>query len=99
MTKAIFALQAGVWFQRGRLVIVSCAARILVTFKQKPTYPDVQILRASSISSAPMRPSFSQVDPALRQMFIQILISHCLNQRRHLVVADRMTKVNGSYSA
>jgi hypothetical protein len=48
--KATLALKAGVWFHRGRLVMVS---PVLLTSwplsGRNSTYPDVQISRASSL--------------------------------------------------
>jgi hypothetical protein len=47
--KATFALKAGVWFRRGRLVIVSPMRHAYWPLSgRNSTYPDVQISRASS---------------------------------------------------
>src|SRR3954464_4467285 len=51
--KATFALKAGVWFRRGRLVIVSPVRHAYWPLSGKnSTYPDVQISRASSLANA-----------------------------------------------
>src|SRR6187402_1311961 len=49
--KATFALKAGVWFRRGRLVIVSPMRHAYWPLSgRNSTYPDVQISRASSLA-------------------------------------------------
>src|SRR3954453_9082210 len=48
--RATFALKAGVWFRRGRLVIVSPGLQpFWLLSGRNSTYPAVQISRASSI--------------------------------------------------
>src|SRR3954468_9676865 len=48
--KATFALKAGVWFRRGRLVIVSPGLQpFWLLSGRNSTYPDVQISWASSL--------------------------------------------------
>src|SRR4051812_30640208 len=50
--KATFALKAGVWFRRGRLVIVSPGLQpFWLLSGRNSTYPDVQISWASSVGS------------------------------------------------
>src|SRR3954468_13658571 len=50
--KATFALKAGVWFRRGRLVMVSPVRHAYWPLSgRNSTYPDVQISRASSTTS------------------------------------------------
>src|SRR3954468_3489628 len=54
--KATFALKAGVWFRRGRLVMGSPVRHAYWPLSGKnSTYPDVQISRASSLSPRPPR--------------------------------------------
>jgi hypothetical protein len=49
--KATFALKAGVWFRRGRLVMGSPVRHAYWPLSGKnSTYPDVQISRASSVT-------------------------------------------------
>src|SRR6187455_2775139 len=53
--KATFALNAGVWFRRGRLVIVSPMRHAYWPLSgRNSTYPDVQISRASSLDAVPL---------------------------------------------
>src|SRR3954470_2761871 len=48
--RATFALKAGVWFRRGRLVIVSPGFQpFWLLSGRNSTYPDVQISSASSL--------------------------------------------------
>src|SRR4051794_27895121 len=50
--KATFALKAGVWFRRGRLVMVSPVRHAYWPLAgRNSTYPDVQISRASSVTA------------------------------------------------
>src|SRR3954465_9783527 len=50
--KATFALKAGVWFRRGRLVMVSPVRHASWPLSgRNSTYPDVQISRASSLNA------------------------------------------------
>src|SRR4051812_37012199 len=52
--RATFALKAGVWFRRGRLVIVSPGLQpFWLLSGRNSTYPDVQISKASSVCSKP----------------------------------------------
>src|SRR5689334_217616 len=49
--KATFALKAGVWFRRGRLVIISPGLQpSWLLSGRNSTYPAVQISRASSVA-------------------------------------------------
>src|SRR4051812_27869193 len=54
--KATFALKAGVWFRRGRFVMISPVRHTSWPLSgRNSTYPAVQISRASSLEDMPIR--------------------------------------------
>src|SRR3954452_11739242 len=63
--KATFALKAGVWFRRGRLVIVSPVRHISWPLSgRNSTYPAAQISRASSVMLRQIAGAFAQYEKA-----------------------------------
>src|SRR4051812_41836249 len=91
--RATFALNAGVWFRRGRLVIASPVRHAYWPLSgRNSTYPDVQISRASSfqINNAPHQGCITAT-PSNRSAEIQqltVLVKTPSNTRRaalHLI--------------